>query len=69
MYHPENQRSVFIRVPFQDGEIDYRYAITSMTSSGYTGYMAIEGTSSGDQFYKDFQSINYAKGVIESLDI
>ena len=40
-----------------------------MTNAGYTGYMAIEGASSGDQFYKDFQSINYAKGVIESLDV
>ncbi|GIS30747.1 MAG: hypothetical protein Ct9H90mP2_11300 [Dehalococcoidia bacterium] len=26
VYHPENERSVFIRVPLQDGEIDYRYA-------------------------------------------
>ena len=69
VYHPENERSVFIRVPLPEGEIDYRYAITSMTNAGYTGYMAIEGASSGDQFYKDFQSINYAKGVIESLDV
>ena len=69
IYHPENQRSVFIRVPLQDGEIDYRYAITSMKKSGYKGYMAIEGTQNGDQFYKDYQSISYAKKVAESLDI
>lgn len=69
VYHPENQRSVFIRVPLQDGEIDYRYAITSMKNAGYQGYMAIEGTQNGDQFYKDYQSISYAKNVIESLDI
>ena len=53
VYHPENQRSVFLRVPLQDGEIDYRYAITSMKNAGYKGYMAIEGTQYGDQFYKD----------------
>jgi len=67
--HPENERSVFIRVPLSDGEIDYRYAISSLTNAGYKGYMAIEGTQNGDQFYKDFQSINYAKSVIKSLDI
>ena len=69
VYHPENQRSVFLRVPLQDGEIDYRYAITSMKNAGYKGYMAIEGTQNGDQFYKDYQSISYAKSVIKSLDV
>ena len=69
IYHPENERSVFIRVPLPDGEIDYRYAITSLTNAGYEGYMAIEGTQNGDQFYKDYQSISYAKNVIESLDV
>ena len=68
IYHPENERSVFIRVPLQDGEIDYRYAISSMINAGYKGYMAIEGTQNGDQFYKDYQSISYAKSVAESLD-
>ena len=52
-----------------DGEIDYRYAITSLTNAGYDGYMDIEGTQNGDQFYKDYQSISYAKNVIESLDV
>ena len=69
VYHPENERSVFIRVPLPDGEIDYRYAMTSLTNAGYEGYMAIEGTQNGDQFYKDYQSISYAKNVIKSLDI
>ena len=68
VYHPENERSVFIRVPLQDGEIDYRYAISSMTNAGYKGYMAIECTQNGDQFYKDYQSISYAKSVVEALD-
>ena len=63
------KRQVFIRVPLPDGEIDYRYAITSLTNAGYDGYMAIEGTQNGDQFYKDYQSISYAKNVIESLDV
>ena len=34
VYHPENQRTVFIRVPLQDGEVDYRYAISAMAKRG-----------------------------------
>ena len=40
-----------------------------MADAKYKGYMAIEGTQNGDQFYKDYQSISYAKNVIESLDV
>ena len=39
-----------------------------MINAGYKGYMAIEGTQNGDQFYKDYQSITYAKSVAQSLD-
>ena len=63
VYHPENQRTVFIRVPLQDGEVDYRYAISSMANAGYSGYMAIEGTQNGDQWHKDGISLEYAKGI------
>ena len=63
VYHPENQRSVFVRVPLQDGEIDYRYAISAMAAAGYSGYMAIEGTQLGDQWHKDGTSLEYAKAI------
>ncbi len=63
IYHPENQRTVFLRVPLQDGEVDYRFAISAMANAGYSGYMAIEGAWAGDQWYADQKSLEYAKGI------
>ena len=68
IYHPENQRSVFIRVPLPDGEIDYRFAISAMADAGYSGYMAIEGAWSGDQWASDQRSLDYAKGIWAELE-
>jgi len=68
VYHPENNRSVFIRVPLPDGEIDYRYAISAMHDAGYSGYMAIEGASAGDQWTQDSKSIDYAKAIWDELE-
>lgn len=65
VYHPENNRSVYLRVPLSDGEIDYRFAITAMADANYSGYMAIEGTTLGDQWEHDLKSINYAKSVLK----
>lgn len=66
--HPENERSVFLRVPLQDGEIDYRFAISAMVDADYAGYLAIEGAWAGDQFYQDQKSLSYAKGIVAELD-
>lgn len=63
VYHPEHQRSVFVRVPLQDGDIDYRYMISAMAAANYSGYMAIEGTQLGDQWHKDGSSLEYAKAI------
>ena len=68
VYHPEMQRSVFLRVPLPDGEIDYRFAASAMSAAGYTGYMAIEGASVGDQFHADQKSLAYAKAVWAELE-
>lgn len=65
--HPENERTVFLRVPIPDGEIDYRFGISAMIAAKYPGYMAIEGVNSGDQFYGDGKSIAYAKSVVADL--
>ena len=61
VYQPENNRSFFLRVPLQDGILDYRFAVSEMASAGYTGYMAIEGAWAGDQWYADRKSLEYAK--------
>jgi sugar phosphate isomerase/epimerase len=66
--HPENERSVFLRVAIPDGEIDYRYAITAMVEANYGGYMAIEGAWAGDQWRADGRSVEYAKGVMADID-
>jgi sugar phosphate isomerase/epimerase len=63
VYHPEAQRSVFLRVPLPDGEIDYRFAVAAMHAVGYGGYMAIEGVGVGDQFVADHKSLTYARAV------
>jgi sugar phosphate isomerase/epimerase len=63
VYHPEMQRSVFLRVPLPDGEIDYRFALSAMRAAGYKGFMAIEGASAGDQFHADQRSLAYAKSI------
>jgi sugar phosphate isomerase/epimerase len=66
--HPENERSVFLRVAIPDGEIDYRYAITAMVEADYKGYMAIEGAWAGDQWLADGRSVEYAKSVMADID-
>ena len=68
VYHPEMQRSVFLRVPLPDGEIDYRFATSAMHAAGYRGYMAIEGAWAGDQFAADQKSLAYAKAVWAELE-
>lgn len=68
VYHPEMQRSVFLRVPLPDGEIDYRFALSAMRAAGYTGYMAIEGAATGDQFHADWASLAYARTVCAELE-
>ena len=61
VYHPENNRSVFIRIPLPDGEIDYRFAVSAMAAADYSGYMAIEGAWGGDQWHADRRSLEYAQ--------
>lgn len=63
IYHPENHRAVFLRVPLPDGEVDYRFAISAMADAGFSGYMAIEGASAGDQWTADKKSLDYAKSI------
>lgn len=67
VYHPEAERAVFLRVPLPDGEIDYRYALSAMVAARFEGYMAIEGTWAGDQFYADKKSLDYVKEILKEL--
>jgi sugar phosphate isomerase/epimerase len=64
VYLPHDERSVFIRVPLGDGDIDYRFAITAMKQAGYAGYLAIEGSNTGDILGKDARSVEFARSVI-----
>ncbi len=61
---PEAGRSIFVRVPLPDGEIDYRFALSAMVDAGFDGYLAIEGARSGDQFHADRRSVEYIKGLL-----
>lgn len=64
---PENRHTIYLRVPLPDGEIDYRFAISTMAAAGYQGYLAVEGMQLGDQITGDCRSINYAKSVLAEL--
>ena len=65
---PENEHSIFIRVPLPDGEIDYRFAISAMHAAGFDGYLAVEGATGGDQLTADRRSFDYVKGILDDLE-
>ena len=65
---PEIDRSYFVRVPLPDGDIDYRFAISTMADAGFDGYLAIEGATDGDQLYADRRSIEYARSVLAEIE-
>ena len=64
---PELDRSFFIRVPLPDGDIDYRFAINTMLDAGYDGYLALEGTNTGDHLSKDNRSVEYIRNILTEL--
>ena len=64
---PELDRSFFIRVPLPDGDIDYRFAINTMLDAGYDGYLALEGTNTGDHLSKDNRSVEYVRNILAEL--
>ncbi len=68
IYHPENERAVFVRVPLPDGEVDYRYAMSAMIDAGFDGYLAIESLQAGDQWYRDGRSLEYAKALAKEIE-
>ena len=57
----------FIRVPLDDGDIDYRFAISAMVNAGYQGYLAVEGCREGDQTYRDGLSVAYVRSILRDL--
>jgi sugar phosphate isomerase/epimerase len=64
---PELRRSFFLRVPLPDGEIDYRFALSTMLAAGYQGYLAVEGAREGDQLTLDGRSVEYVRGLLAEL--
>ena len=67
VYLPHDERSVFLRAALPDGEIDYRWAIAAMKDAGYNGYLAIEGSNTGDQFGRDAKSVAFVRSVLAEL--
>ena len=68
IYVPELDRSFYIRVPLPDGEIDYRFAISAMQDAGFDGYLAVEGSTEGDQLTADKRSLDYVKDILAGLE-
>jgi sugar phosphate isomerase/epimerase len=68
VHFPQLQKAVFLRVPLDLGDIDYRFAIAAMLEAGYQGYMAVEGANTGDQLSQDSRSAQYARQLIDEYD-
>ena len=68
VYIPENEHSIFIRVPLPDGDIDYRFAISAMHDHDFDGYLAVEGATEGDQITADRRSFEYVKQVLADIE-
>lgn len=68
VYIPELSLSRFIRVRLDEGDIDYRFAISAMVDAGYQGYLAVEGVDSGDQLTHDARSVAYVKQILADLE-
>lgn len=64
---PELNRAAFLRVPLDEGDIDYRFAIATMLAAGYSGYLAIEGGVAGDHLTKDARSAAYVQSLVRRL--
>ena len=69
VHHPENQRTVAWKVSLAQGEMGYRYLMSSMIGSGYTGYVAIEGGRIGDQWHMDTSSLTYLKSLEQEMSV
>jgi sugar phosphate isomerase/epimerase len=68
VYIPELNLSRFIRVRLDEGDIDYRFAISAMADAGYAGYLAVEGVDSGDQLTHDARSVAYVRQILAELE-
>lgn len=64
---PALSRAVFLRVPLDQGDLDYRFAIATMLAAGYAGYLVIEGGRDGDYLTKDARSAAYVQSLLERL--
>lgn len=67
VYIPDLKVSRFIRTRLDEGEIDYRFAISAMVDAGYQGYLAVEGMDVGDQLTQDARSAVYVRQILKEL--
>src|SRR3954471_18376910 len=68
VYLPSLNLSRFIRVRLDEGDIDYRFAISAMVDAGYQGYLAVEGVDTGDQLTHDARSVACVRQILAELE-
>jgi sugar phosphate isomerase/epimerase len=61
---PELNRTALLKVALDEGDIDFRFAMSTMAAAGYDGYVAVEGAIAGDQLTQDFRSAAYARRLM-----
>ena len=59
--HPENERTVAWKTSLADGQMDYRFLMSVMVDAGYSGFVAIEGGRTNDQWYMDTRSLHHLR--------
>ncbi len=67
VYLPDSDRAIFLQVPLQDGDIDYRFALSALHREGFDGLIAIEGVRTGDQLTRDRTSVEYVRRLWKEL--
>jgi sugar phosphate isomerase/epimerase len=64
---PEVGRSAFVHSALNEGDIDYRWALSKFVEGGFDGYLSIEGAGPGDLLGFAARSKAYLDGLLDDL--
>lgn len=76
-WHCKNLRRVevpgrgpaLLRRALHEGEIDYRWAVSTMSEAGFNGYIVVEGPGSGDHMRAVEEGRHYLTYLLSEIDI
>jgi len=65
---PEVGRSAFVHAALNEGDIDYRWALSKFIAGGFNGYLSIEGAGAGDLLGFAARSKAYLDELLKDLE-